>query len=133
MRSHLREPITIPRWLLTIKYTLFVFVGVTVLWASSPSVDEVSPNWLTPVWAGGITLTATIALVGSLAERFEPLERWSCAVLASLFIVFAVAPISLVLQGDADRAVYSVIALGFACIPTFRTAQLLRRTGMTHG
>ena len=133
MREHQREPIIIPRWVLTVKYAVFILLGVTVFIASSPAVDEVTPDWLTPIWGIGISVSAVIALVGSLTQRLEVLERWACAVLASLFLVFALAPIVLVIQGDEDRAMYSVIALGFALLPIARAAQLLSRTGMQHG
>jgi len=130
MTSHLREPIPVPRWLFTTKYAIFILVGVAVVWASSPAVDEISPDWLTPIWGMGIIASAAFALVGSLRERFEPLERVAVVVLAALFVVFAIAPVVLVLQGDRDRTLYSVIALGFSLLPILRSVQLLRTTGL---
>lgn len=129
MRSHLHEPITIPRWALVVKYAFFVLLGMAVLWASSPAVDEVSPDWLTPIWGLGISTTAAAALVGSLTPRLEKIEMIGVTLLAALFVVFAIAPVVLVIQGDADRAVYSVIAAAFSVLTILRSLQLFREGG----
>ena len=129
MRSHLREPVTIPRWVLLVKYGFFTLLGAAVLWASSPAVDEVSPDWLTPIWGVAISIAAAIACVGSLSERLERIELGAVTLLAALFVVFAVAPIVLVIEGDADRAVYSVIAAAFSVLLILRSGQLFIEVG----
>lgn len=132
MREHIRSPIVIPRWVLILKYALFVLMGLSVWWASAPAVDALTPDWYTPVWALGVTLSATVAVIGSARERWESLERLAAVALASLLIVYAVSPIVLVLEGDADRAAFSVVALVVCLMPAARAVQLIKRTGIRH-
>lgn len=129
----MRTPVVIPRWVLTLKYGLFVLLGAVVWWASAPSVDDVTPDWYTPTWGICLAAAASAAFVGSLRVQWEmPIERWAVSLLASLMFVYALAPISLVIAGNADRASFSVVALVISILPTARAVQLLRRTGGPH-
>jgi len=127
MRSHMQVPIYIPRWVLTVKYALFIVLGLAVLWTTAPSLQVVTGDPYTQGWSGCVIVAATCALVGSTQKKLERLEKWSAAGLACLFIVYALSPIILVLQGDADRAAYSVVALIVSLLPTARALQLLNR------
>jgi len=124
--------IIIPRWVLTLKYVFFMFVGLTVYIASSPSLDITAGSGYTPIWALCLIAAAAASTVGSISDRLEVLERWSVLLLSALLIGYAMAPISLVFAGDHDKAAYSVLAITLSLLPIARTAQLIRRTGTKH-
>jgi FtsH-binding integral membrane protein len=129
--QYLRTPLTVPRYVLTVKYALFIALGAAVGTASAPSSFEaITPDWYTPIWGALLALSALLALIGSLRESREALERWSVSAVASLLIGYAFAPIVLVLAGDSDRLAYSVVALTVAMVPVARAIQLLKRTGI---
>lgn len=130
--TRMRMPIEIPRWVLTLKYILFVFIGVTVFVTSSPSLDITTWDGYTPFWSIAVIVSSFASMVGSLSPTFEVLERWSVVTLSSLLIGYAAAPLKLVLEGDTDRAAYSVLALTLAVLPTARAAMLIHRTGRVH-
>lgn len=128
---YLRTPLTVPRYVLTVKYALFIALGVAVGTASAPSsFREITPDWYTPIWGVLLSLSALLALLGSLKEPGEALERWAASAVSCLLIGYAFAPIALVLEGDTDRLAYSVVALTVAMVPTARAIQLLKLTGM---
>lgn len=130
MLRHLRDVIVIPRWLLTAKYAVFVLVGVAAFVASSPSAEEVSPNWVPPIWSILLAAASLSAMIGSLSRKTELLEQWSCVAVASLFLFFATAPVIVaILRADPDRILYGAIALGFSLLPILRAVQLLSQVG----
>lgn len=135
MRAHLRQRIDLPRWVLTLIYSLTLPLAAAIIWATSPSLDEffASIEWMTPVWAAALGLTGAVTAIGSLREEWEALERWSSLGLACLLVFYAFSPLWLVIQGDADRAVYSMTAFMIMVMPWWRTIGLLRRTGLKPG
>lgn len=127
-----QSPIMIPRWVLTLKYFLFVLIGVTVYVASSPSLDITTWSGYTPFWSIAVMISAFLCLVGSATPNLEVLERWAVLVLSALLIGYAFAPVSLVLAGDSDKATYSVLALCLSLLPGARAVMLIHRTGRRH-
>lgn len=126
-----RPPLTVPRYLLSVKYAMFIALGVAVgVSTTNSAFSHLTPGWYTPAWGLALSIAAMLALMGSIRARWEVLERWSTMVLTSLLLGFAIAPIILVLQGDFDRLAGSVVALTVAIAPAARAAQLLRRTGL---
>jgi len=135
MRTHLRQTIHIPRWLLTLIYALSVPLAAAIIWATSPTLEEITRpiEWLTPVWAAVMGISGALSALGSLRATWEVLERWASFALSLLLVFYAFSPLWLVLQGDADRAVYSMTALMIVVMPWWRTLGLLRRTGIKVG
>lgn len=132
--DHLRAPLTVSRYVLTVKYALFALLGIAVGTATAPSTfDAITPDWYTPVWGVVLTASSAVALVSSLKETRERAERWAVSLIACLLIGYAFAPIVFLLEGDLDRLAYSVVALTVAVVPTARAIQLLRRTGLPRG
>lgn len=129
--NYLRSPLTVSRYVLTVKYALFIALGVAVATASAPSsFREITPDWYTPIWGVTLSLAAFLALLGSLKESREAMERWSVSTVACLLIGYAFAPIAFVLGGDTDRLAFSVVALTIAIVPVGRSVQLLKGTGL---
>lgn len=125
------EPIVIPRGLLVAKYAVFILLGAVTTWATVPSINAVVGDWYTPVWGVVLAIAASIALIGSLSDRkkFERTERIGVSAVFALLTVFAISPVVLIFQGDADRATYSVVAVAVSLVPGARAFYLLRRTG----
>lgn len=134
MRDHLVSPITIPRWLLTALYLGFVLLGSVVMWASAPSIELVaSSDFAVTVWAAVLALVGLVAAVTSLRIRWERWEKYAASAVAGLFLVYAFAPTALVLQGDADRASLSVVALLLSAVPSVRAFGLWFDKGKRSG
>jgi hypothetical protein len=120
----MRTPILIPRWVLALKYGLFILLGVAIWRTTSPSFVQVVGDWYTTAWSWCLIAAALVALVGSLSERTEKVERVGVSALACLLLAYAVAPLNLVLRGDPDRTATSVVALIVSLLPLARSLQL---------
>lgn len=136
MRQRLRrwgaEPIMIPRWALTVKYSLFVVMGLSVAAAAAPSLSQlVSSESYTSVWGSVLAIAGVVSAFGSTSVRRERFERVGCTLVVSLLTVYALSPIVLVLQGDLDRLSFSVVAVVIMVLPLARLIQLIR--GTAHG
>jgi len=123
-------PIVIPRWVLVAKYACFILLGGVIFAASSPTLQDVAGDFWTGLFGLCIATTAGGALIGSIRLRWEVLERWCVMVLSGLLLGYAIAPVSLVLAGDMDRATYSTIAVTLSLLPASRAWMLIRRTGL---
>ena len=137
MRKRIRRwglaPIVIPRWILVLQYACFIVLGVVIFAASSPSLVKVSGDFWTGLFGLCIALASAGALAGSTHPKWETLERWSALALSGLLLGYAIAPGSLVLAGDLDRATYSTIAVTLSLVPASRSWMLIRRAGLQHG
>lgn len=128
-----RDPIEVPRWMLTAKYFGFVILGVFGAIAGIPSVSLTTwPGYVTP-YSILIAVSAGVAMFGSFSRRFEKYERWAALVLASLLSLYAAAAVSLAVQGGANaagRAAFAVVVVIITMLPSVRAAKLLSRTGL---
>lgn len=121
--------IIVPRWLLTVKYGMIMLIGLSVFINTAPSLTEVTGASATAVWGMALAATSTACMITSITPKWEVAERWCVLVLSSLLLGYAFAPIQLVINGDMDKATYSIIALTISLVACSRTWQLLRKTG----
>lgn len=126
-------PIVIPRWVLVLKYACFIILGAVIFAASSPALAHLAGDFWTALFGLCIAAAAAAALVGSTHARWEALEKWGVLALSGLLLGYAIAPVSLVLAGDLDRATYSTIAVTLSLLPASRAWMLIRRTGLSGG
>lgn len=120
-----REPVVIPRWLLTAKYLAFLAVGLAVLNTEPATFERVYDTSLTAIWAILLIIASLVSFAGSLRAKWErSLERWGVTAIWVLMAIYAFAPISLLLAGDPDRLAYSSIALLVSLLPFARAVQL---------
>lgn len=127
MKNHLRQPVTIPRWLLTAKYFVFILVGLAVLNTNPPSFERAYHVPLTSAWAAALVAVSLLAFVGSLREQWEHgLEKWGTTL---IFVLMAVYAFALIWAGinDPDRLAYSAIAILVSLLPYARAVQLWSR------
>lgn len=121
-----RAPMLIARGVYALELVFLAGLGLAIWWASSPVLDLTVPDGWQAAW--GVTLSlAALGTLAGLVVKGETVERWATLLLASLLIGYAAAPFQLVLAGDRDRLVYSIIAAALAIIPTARAWALLRR------
>lgn len=122
MRERLRAPISIPAWVLTLKYALFMCIGAAVYTTAAPSLEQAFDEWYTPFWALAVCGCGLVAFIGSLAS--ERTEKWGASGLFILMGIYTFAPIMLVLGGDTNRLAYSIIAITLSLLPYARAVQL---------
>lgn len=125
-------PIVVPRWMLTLKYSLFVVLGAVAAFAGVPTLSLTTWDGYTIVWAVAGTVFAAVSAVASVRPAWEPVERWSALGLVAVLSVYAVGALILSLgDGDTARATFAIAVLITTLLPTSRAVQLLSRTGMT--
>lgn len=115
-------------WLL-VKYIAFVFVGAIMYIVSAPTLKLTIGDG-TWVLGAAISLSAALCAIGVLSPRFELLEKCAGSVLVTALFVYAATPVALVVDGNLDRLLYSVIAIALLIIPSIRVVSLLMRTGV---
>lgn len=122
----------IPRGVLSAKYIVFVALGLSVYVAASPSVNDISPDWFTPIWGLCIAAPALVAAFATFSEKWETLEFWALAVLVPCLVAYPIAGITAVLEGDKDRLAFSIIAIVVCILPGWRLWMLVRELGKKH-
>lgn len=126
-----KSPIIVPRWMLTLKYVVLSALGTAIALATAPSLEDSLGDWLSTYWGYAILISGLLAAIGSARFRWEALERWSGSALSILLLVYALSPVLIIItEGDLDRLVYSITAIGLAMTPSARAVYLLRRTGL---
>ena len=90
MRSNMRTPIYIPRWVLVAKYGFFlVIAGVTAI-RGSVTLDLTTPTGYTPIWCAAVAVGAVVALPASFLPKLADAEKWAAAWIAGWLSVVAV-------------------------------------------
>ena len=121
--------VLLPRWLLTVLYGLFALLGSAVFYGHAPAFVIVTSHLYASVWAIAIVVVSVVCLVTSLRREWEPVEAWAVAALTCLLTAYVVAPVTLALQGDQNRAAFSVAVIIVALPPAWRAFSLLRKVG----
>lgn len=128
MRSRIRywlsSPISFPRWLLTVKYALFVILGVTGLTAGLPTLTLTAPVWYIPAWSWLIILSATVSAIASTQPKWESIERWGAVGLVGVLASYWFAAFLLFITGDLARGSFSVLLFIVTVLPALRAGDL---------
>lgn len=113
------EPSVIPRWVLVLKYLLFVVVGVLAFAAGVQTLDLTTFRGYEAIWAGAVAVFAVIGFIGSFTSRLDKIEALGGVGLVSflMVLVFAVA----------GRGSYSValLLLIVTLLPAVRAGYIL--------
>lgn len=136
-RDAAREPITIPRWALSLKYLGFVALGVATSFAGVPSLQEATWRAYTIYWAAALTVVAVFAALGSLRAEWEAIEKWGAVGISSILSAYTFASIVITSHmfetgdpGAPGRVAFTIILGIINMLPIGRSISLLRRTGM---
>lgn len=130
MRSKIRywfdSPVSFPRWMLSLKYLLFVILGLTGLTAGLPTLSIATPAWYEHVWGLGLVLSAGVATVSSLQPKWECVERWAAVGVVGLLASYWFSAFILFLSGDSGRGSFSVLLFIVTMLPLVRASSLFR-------
>lgn len=126
-----KDPLVIPRWLLTAKYIAFAVLGFLVLLGGLPTLDLLTFSGYTVVWSLTMMAASLWGAYYSLNEQGEPRERWGSLIVFALLFTWAVAAIvRAVVEGDLGRISGSFSVMVISMLPGVRAFDLLRKTGM---
>lgn len=128
------DPITVPRWALSVKYALLALIGLVAGWKGTETLRlATSADWVRG-WALLLFVFSMTCAVLSLRHRWEAIERWVCIGVVALLVSFAVAVgIRAFVGGDNAVWTFAVILLALTWFPTVRMIRLLWRTGIPNG
>lgn len=90
LMKRLREPITIPRWVLTVKYAFFLVLAGATAVRGSATLDLTTPAGYTPIWCAAVAAGALVALPSSIVRAWEAAEKWAAVWIAGWLSVVAV-------------------------------------------
>lgn len=119
--------LVIPKWLLTVKYALFVLFAIITGFAGAPSLGDTAGDQYAFVWSIALVLSAFTACVASGFDtnRAEQVEKWAAVALVALLSAYLTGAISLVSFGHLSRAATSVLLLIVTLLPAARATALI--------
>ena len=126
-----KDPILVPRWLITLKYLAFAILGALSVIGGIPTLALATFESFTTYWSAGLIVAAVIAAVASLERRWEEAEKWSGLVVFALLASWSVAAIwRAASEGDVDRMAGAFAVLIISGLPGARVLGLMRGAGL---
>ncbi len=126
-----KDPLVIPRWLLTAKYLSFAVLGFLGFLGGLPTLDLLTFEGYTALWSVVLMLASIWGAYYSLSEAGEQREKWGAVVVFAMLFTWAFAAmIRAVVEGDVGRISGSYSVLVISMLPGVRAWDLLRKTGM---
>lgn len=124
-----KDPLVIPRSLLTAKYVGFAILGFLVLLGGLPTLDLLTFAGYTAVWAALLVLASLWGAYYSLSEAGEKQEKKGAVAVWALLATWAIAAIAraVFFEPDVDRlsGAWSVVLISM--LPGARAFGLLKR------
>lgn len=121
IRRNAGEPITIPRWLITLKYFLFIVTGTLAFFTGVPSLELTTFAGYEPIWSLFVGIGAIVAFAGSLEPKTRLMEVAGAATVVAFLTVLI---ISFNIRGSFATALLLTMV---AMLPTTRAAAIMRR------
>ena len=127
------SPIIVLRVSLVTIYLLWTYAAGIAFIAGVPVFDLTTPVGWTPVWATVLGTSAMLSALGSLADRWSSVERWSSLILSGMIFAY-VGSLNLVawVEGDLTRQFVGAVALIAAVLPVTRFVYLAAQSGKKH-
>lgn len=123
-----KDPLVIPRSLLTAKYVGFAILGVIVLLGGLPTLDLLTFDGYTALWALLLTGASVWGAVYSVSEKGEKREKTGALVVWALLATWALAAMAraLFVEPDIDRlsGAWSIVLISM--LPGARAFGLLK-------
>ena len=127
------SPIIVLRVSLVATYLVWVFASAIAFIDGVPIFNLTTPQGWTPVWATVLGTSAIVSAIGSLADRWQKLEKWSSMVLSAMILTYVISLNSAAwLEGDLTREFAGAIAIIAAILPVTRFVYLAAQTGKKH-
>lgn len=122
-----KDPIHVPRWMLTLKYAAFVVLGILSFIGGIPSLTLATFDTYTAYWSIGLVVCSVIAAVLSFRKAWEPREKWFALLVAGLLLTWAGAAIwRASSEGDITRVAGAFAVLIISFLPAVRAFGLLQ-------
>lgn len=118
MPSRLKDPISIPRWMLLGFYLFLVVLATATVIRGSATLDLTQPESYQPIWAAAVGGGALVAAVATLLRVLAGLEKWAAAWCAGWLGFLAYQAVTI-----ANGSGW-LIVIFFALIPTVRAIAL---------
>ncbi|QDK01410.1 hypothetical protein SEA_LEEROYJENKINS_13 [Microbacterium phage LeeroyJenkins] len=124
-----KDPLVIPRSLLTTKYIGFVILAFLVLLGGLPTLDILTFDGYTTIWAGVLMLSSLWGAYYSLSESGEKKEKLGAVAVAALLATWAIAAIvrALFVEPDIERLAGAWGVVLVSMFPGARAFGLLKR------
>jgi hypothetical protein len=123
-----KDPLVIPRSLLTAKYVGFAILGVLVLLGGLPTLDLLTFEGYTFLWATLLTGASLWGAYYSISETGEKREKWGAVLVFALLATWAIAAIirAVFVEPDLERlsGAWSVVLISM--LPGARAFGLLK-------
>lgn len=110
------------------KYLLFAIYGLSSAIAGAPTISTAVSSAYAFGWSIALTVAAILALIGSLREQWEGLEKWAAVAVVGLLSTTVVASFHLAGMGDVNRVAFSVLLVIVTLLPAARAAALIIQT-----
>lgn len=123
-----KDPLVIPRSLLTAKYVGFAILGFLVLLGGLPTLDLFTFEGYTAVWAGAMLLSSLWGAYYSLSEAGEKREKLGAYGEFILLFTWAIAALlrALFFEPDIDRLSGAWSVLLISMLPGVRAFGLMK-------
>lgn len=123
-----KDPLVIPRSLLTAEYVGFAILGFLVLLGGLPTLDLLTFEGYTAVWAGAMLLSSLWGAYYSLSEAGEKWEKRGAYGLFILLFTWAIAELfrALFFEPDIDRLSGAWSVLLISMLPGVRAFGLMK-------
>jgi hypothetical protein len=124
------SPVLVMRVSVVIIYMLYVYGAVIAFIAGIPIFNLLAPEGYTSVWALLLMPAAVLAAIGSLAQRWETLEKWAALALTALQSPYVIG-VNVVgyAGGDLSRQYVGVISVIAIVLPAVRFVWLASQSG----
>lgn len=124
-----KDPIHVPRWMLTGKYIAFAILGVLAIIGGMPTITLATFSTYTTYWAAGLVVASGLAAYWSLDRSHEKYEKWAALAVTALLATWAVAAIwRAAAEGDLDRVAGAFAVVIISGLPGIRAFGLMRES-----
>lgn len=124
------SPVVVLRVALVAVYLGFVYASVIAFLAGVPVFRLTAPEGYTSVWAVFLGTSAVLSAIGSITDRWQPLEKWASLVLSSMMLAY-VGGLNGVgfVEGDLDRQFIGAVSFIAFILPAVRFVYLAAQSG----
>lgn len=124
-----KDPLVVPRSLLTAKYIGFAILGFLVLLGGLPTLDLLTFEGYTAVWSGILILASLWGAYYSLEEAGEKREKNGAIVVWAMLTTWAIAALAraVFFEPDVDRLSGAWAVVLISMLPGARAFGLMKR------
>jgi hypothetical protein len=127
------SPIIVLRVALVSTYMLYIYAALIAFRSGVPIFEDTTPHAWRAVWASILGVSAIIAAIGSLDDRWHQWEKWASMSVSAMMGSYVIAlNLAGYVDGDLARQFVGVIALIASVLPITRFVYLAAQSGKKH-